>query len=88
MQDQWVTSEFPTGKGPPSPVKKETAALGVGARSGGQEISLHDRRDCKAKGHARASLKLAPIWNDDGHLSGWISIGEAAALALSHLGGR
>jgi len=69
----------------PVSAPKETAAQVD--RSGGKE-STYDRRDDKAKGHARATLNLVPAWNDDGHLTGWISLGEAAALALSHLGGR
>ena len=85
MQDQWVTAEFPTGKGPPSPAPKETAARTN--RSGGKGKHTNDRRDDSREPTRRASLKLSPIWNDDGHLSGWISLGEAAALTLSHVTG-
>jgi|SRR5829696_3050646 len=66
--------------------QKETAART--SRNGGKETSSHEKRDHKAKGHARATLKLVPAWNDDGHLSGWISLGEALALAFANMGER
>jgi hypothetical protein len=86
MQDQWVTTEFPTGKGPPSPVKKETAARTN--RTGGARKKHDETRNDSREPARRASLKLSPIWNDDGYFQGWISLGEAAALALLHLRGR
>ena len=66
----------------------ETAALGVGAQSGGKEVTKHVRRNYEAKGPERSSLKLAPAWNDHGQLSGWISLVEAAVLVLPHVGGE
>ena len=57
-----------------STAPKENAAPGVGARNGGKGKSR--QRNDKAKGRHRASLKLVPAWNDDGHLSGWIGVGE------------
>ena len=35
-----------------------------------------------------ASLRLVEFRNDDGHVCGWISLGEAVAMALANLAER
>jgi hypothetical protein len=32
-----------------------------------------------------ASLKLVELCNDDGHVCGWVSLGEAVAMSLANL---
>ena len=79
MEYQWVTTELPTGSGPPDP-ERETAAptaIGNGGNRGHGDAE-HDEH--KARGGRRASLRLVPIWSDDRAFVGWLTAGEAALL--------
>src|SRR4051794_36314284 len=66
----------------PSP-KKGTAARAN--RSGGKDHLNEEQRHDSQKPARPATVNRSPIWSE-GHLQGWISLGEAAALALSHVG--
>jgi hypothetical protein len=88
MSDQRVSQVFPTDAQRPPGSQKSTAALGVGARNGGErhEASQPHRGQCR-KTHPKT--RLWPIWSDDRHLQGWVSIGEIAADIVRKLeGGR
>src|SRR4051794_8309420 len=65
-------------------LQKETAAQED--RSGGESRSRKETRHDNGKADRRATLKMLPVWSDDRCLVGWISLTEAASLALSHGG--
>src|SRR5918993_4370542 len=74
---------------PPDPQKRRTpgtlakAAEGVIIEPPGKRV--HSGQCPRAP--RGSSLRLAPIWSDDHCLVGWMSIGDAAALALAQLAG-
>jgi hypothetical protein len=87
-----VTSEVfapdvPLPLRPPDP-QKGTAATGRGALGGGGEGEAATKPlrlgQC-LEGRPGSSLKLIPDYNDDGHVCGWISLGEAVAMAFAKL---
>lgn len=56
------------------------------ARSGtAHKSSLHTHKYANAKRNART--RLAPIWNDDHALVGWVPIGDVVGAIVARLGG-
>ena len=84
------TGEFqPNANDPPFPEKKTAAP--AGPRNGGKkadsfEAQVKPRLEQCRKAEQIARVRLIPAWNDDQHLTGWISVGEAAADILRELG--
>ena len=76
------SANVPEGQG----AQKEIAARTN--RSGGEAKSKNDQRHDSREPARRASLTMLPVWSDDRCLVGWLSLAEAAALALSHVGWR
>jgi hypothetical protein len=74
---------------PPDPSKRKAPGARPGATEGGfVEGASQPLRSGQCLAAARgSSLKLAPIWSDEGTLVGWFSLGEAALAALLKLTG-
>jgi hypothetical protein len=74
-----------------TPPQKKIAAP-AGPRNGGTkadsfEAQVKPRLEQCRKAEQIARVHLIPAWNDDQHLTGWISVGEAAANVLDEIGG-
>ncbi len=85
------TGEFqPNGNDPPFPEKRTAAP--AGPRNGGKKANSFEAQvkprsvQCRKAGPV-ARVRLIPAWNDDQHLTGWISVGEAVANLLDEIGG-
>jgi hypothetical protein len=85
------TDRVRTNGGDPLSPEKETA-VPAGPRNGGTkadgiEAQVKPRYGQCRKAGPVARVRLIPTWNDDQHLTGWISVGEAAANVLDEIGG-
>ena len=72
------------------PQKKIAAPAGPrngGKKADGFEAQVKLRYGQCRKAGPVARVRLIPAWNDDQHLTGWISVGEAVANVMDEIGG-